>query len=212
MNANRASWAILGASLLLLVACSPLGGATPQLIGSHPLDNPPPMDRHQIVYTAELTLEVSNVDRAADRAAELAYDRGGYLVSSYVWHQADEKHATLRLAVPVSRFDSLREALLGLGRLIGEVVSGEPKPLSAYGADYFTEIVVHLRPGQAWITWPSIGPSGWNPAYTFQRAFGVIAAIFAFVVDILIWVVVVGGPFVALGWGARALWRRLRKT
>ena len=38
----------------------------------------------------------------------------------------------------------------------------------------------------------------------------VSVTVFGFLADIVIWLVVVGSPFVMLGWGARALWRRSR--
>jgi hypothetical protein len=45
---------------------------------------------------------------------------------------------------------------------------------------------------------------------TFRAAFSVFAALFTYLVDILIWLTVVGGPFVLMGLGLRALVRRWR--
>ena len=78
-----------------------------------------------VVYNAYLELEVYDVDSAARQAKQLAYDYGGYLVSSQSWYQDDERYATLTLAIPVARFDTARDALLRLGTLTHESTSGD---------------------------------------------------------------------------------------
>ncbi len=59
---------------------------------------------------------------------------------------------------------------------------------------------------------PTLTPTpAWNPGTTFTRASGVLADMTQFTVDLLIWLVVVGGPFVlilgALVFVLRRVWR-----
>jgi hypothetical protein len=208
-----------GLALLAALALAACSGSTPQLIGSYPKGGgaaptriPPPAD-HLVVYDDYLALEVSDTDAAARRAAQLAYDHGGYVVSSQAWFQDGRKHFTLTLAVPAARFDSVRAALLRLGALVTENVSGE-RASTAHGANEwntFSHMTVQLRPRPSAAALPSLPSTGWDPARTFERAFGVFASIFTFLVDVVIWATVVVGPFALMGMGARALARRLKR-
>jgi hypothetical protein len=74
----------------------------------------------------------------------------------------------------------------------------------------FSNITVQLRPATS-VALPSLPSRGWNPAHTFEQAFGVFASIFIFLVDFGIWIAVIVGPFILMGLGARALVRRLRR-
>jgi len=213
---RRLIWVAAFILPLAPAACS--GSATPQLIGSYPKGGessatyPPPPANLLVVYNAYLELEVSNVDSAADRAIQAAYDRGGYLVGLQAWYQGNRKYATLTLAVPVGQFESTKKALLRLGTLISESFSGDLVS-TGYGSDHwntFSNITVQLRPAAS-LTLPSLPSTGWNPARTFEQAFGIFAAIFTSLIDVVIWVAVVVGPFVLVGLGARALIRRLRR-
>ncbi len=203
-------------TLLALAACGAPAEATPQLIAAYPntgSDAPisaeygPPPANVLVVYDAWLQLDVSNPARAAERATALAVDYGGYLVSSQSVYLQDDLHITLVLAVPVTQFERVKRALLDLGTLRSESVSGELLE-SGYGQANFSHITLQLRPTGTFSA--TSGGTGWNPARTFASAFGVFAAIFQFLVDIVIWVAVVGGPFVLAGWGLRALLRRWR--
>ena len=51
----------------------------------------------------------------------------------------------------------------------------------------------------------------WDPAVTFRTAFGVFLRIFQLLVDALIWIVVVAGPFVLMGVGLVVVLRRVRE-
>lgn len=51
----------------------------------------------------------------------------------------------------------------------------------------------------------------WDPAVTFRAAFGVFLKLFQLLVDALIWIVVVAGPFVLMGVGAVVVLRRVRE-
>lgn len=193
----------------LLTACSP--GSSPQLIGSYPRSGAPPADV-RVVYTARLTLEVSDVDAAAARAAEYAAAYGGYLAESHAWRQDGRKYASVTLAVPAPNFEALRQALLGLGSLLSETVSGQPKPIGGDDWRTYTHITLDLQPAASLIALPPLPAPGWDPGRTLARALGVAYAIFGFVVDLLIWVLVVGGPFMFLAWLALWAWRRARRS
>jgi len=214
---HKLVWLGLCVFASLLAACG--GGANPQLIGSYPKGPassptyPPPPANLLVVHNAYLELEVGSTDAAAQRATQLADDYGGYLVSSQSWYADSRKYTTLTLAVPVAQFETLRQSLLSLGSLVGERVSSDVVSITGHGADAwntFSTITVQFRPALPSFSLPSVTGPGWNPARTFEQAFRVFASIFTFLVDIVIWVVVVVGPFALMGLGLRALLRRLR--
>jgi hypothetical protein len=206
---------------LLLAACA---GSGPRLIGSAPREAsggsaPEYAPRYApapanllVVYNAALTLEVADTDAAARRAAQIAYDRGGYLVSSQSWFQNERKYSTLTLAVPVAQFETARRALLDLGRLVSETVSGDLRSTGGGINEWntFSHITLQLRPAAVFVL-PPIPDSGWSPGRTARQAFAVFASAFTFLLDLLIWVVVVVGPFVLMALGVRALLRRAHR-
>jgi hypothetical protein len=203
-----------------LAACS---SAAPRQIATYPAEAPPatpapiarePYPRDQIVVrNAYLEFEVNDVDAAAGRVAALAYEHGGYPVTTQSWVQDGRQVTTVTLAVPAGRFDELRRRLLDLGTLITERTSSETVPNDESSSDRsrayppYTQVTVLLRPAAV----SFVTTNGWNPARTFERAFGVVASIFQVVADVLIWVIVVGGPFALVGWGVWALLRRVRR-
>lgn len=193
---------------LLLAACA--SSNAPQLIGAAPkVTSVPPPPGTIIRYDSNLTLEVWDVSAAADRAAQIAYDYGGYVSDSQMWKAGNDIYATVTLAVPVAQFDSAREAVLRLGTLVNETLTGDTLP-SGYAAEWYnySTLTVNLRPVNTARVWPA--PRGWNPADTAGRAFGVFVLIFRWIVDAAIWVAVVAGPFVLMGLGLRSLLRRAK--
>jgi hypothetical protein len=203
--------------VLLALGLAGCSGKGPQLIGTYPKESssssyaPPPANL-LVVYNAYLELEVSDPDAAARQATRLVYDHGGYLVSSDTWYSEGRKFTTLTLAVPVAQFDPVHQALLDLGQLVREDISGD-RVNAGPGTDgwnTYSNITLQLRPasGGVHISLPSLS---WNPVQTVRQAFGVFASIFTFLVDIAIWLLVVVGPFVLMGWGAVALVKRARK-
>jgi len=196
--------------ILLTLGAAACSGSTPQLIASYPSrtsGGPPPAPQQvQVVYNATLEFEVYNTDAAADQAIDLGCEYGGYLVSSQSWAQDGRKVTTLVLAVPVPNFNNLRRALLGLGSLISERVTGELVSYGPGGWVNYSHITVQLRPkASAWSYTPRMG---WNPSYTLEHAVRVFVSLFGFLVNASIWVVFVLGPFPLMGWGAWALLRR----
>ncbi len=207
---------ILFVSFLLwaLTACS--GGGEPQRIASYPADPAqpvlisPPAD---VIYNAWLEMDVADVERAAARAEDLAYQYNGYLVSSQTWYQTVEgrerQYCSVVLAVSPANYDRLRSALLKLGTLRHETVNGQLEE-NGYGRQARSYITVNFSPAAwpSWPSWPVIG--GWNPQRTIEQAFGVFLTLFGFLADIVLWTVIVIGPFALLGLGAWAAVRKLR--
>ena len=196
----------------LLAACSKDSG--PDQIAVHPQEEAIAVYAHApestVVYNATLDLEVSNVERAAEHAREIAFEQGGYLVSSQSWYRDGEKHTTVVLAVPAHRFDRARDDLLRLGNLTGEWISSElVSPVDGLW-DAYSQITVYLHPRDSAL--PEISLPKWRPVRTFERAWDVFVSIFGFLLDIVIWVVVVAGPFVLIGLGGRKLIRWWRKS
>lgn len=191
---------------LALAACA---GEEPKMVASSPRGQQPiaamPAEA-TVIYNAYIELDVGDVDDAADRAVQAAYDYGGYMVNLQSWQTDGRKYTTVTLAVPAPSFDRLRAVLLRLGSLASERVSGELIPYAYDGRANYSQITLSLRPTETLhIALPDIG---WNPSATLKSAFGVFLAIFGFMVDVLIWALVVLGPFALLAWGVRAAVRR----
>lgn len=195
----------------LFVACSPSEGL--EQIATYPKEEPiavyPRNPETMVIYNATLDLEVSSVERAAERVKEIAFEQHGYLVSSQSWYQDGEKHTTIVLAVPAKQFDTTRDDLLRLGPLVGEWISSE---LITVGADYgetYSQITVYLHPTDSVLA--NLSLPQWRPVRTFEKAWGVFVSVFGFLMDVIIWVAVVAGPFVLLGWGIKKLIDRRSK-
>ncbi len=203
-------WA--GVLLLVLAACQ---GSRPQMIASYP-QNPdsgghPPLQIYpaQVTYNASMDMAVSDVEEAASQAQSLAQSYGGYLLSSQSWLQDNQEYMTVSLAVPAYNFDALHSALLGLGKLISERVSGELTYTSPGGTPNWSYITLNLQPRN--MSFPSFSLGGWHPLATLEKALGVSATIFGFILDVIIWILVVIGPFVLLGWLAYIIFCRIRR-
>ena len=196
----------------ILAGCSATGA--PRRIASYPSGAPqPPVETHPyrppgpLVYNASLVLRVWDPEGAAGRAEGLAYEYGGYLVGTHTWKQDGGEIVGLTLAVPLYSFDALHEDLLRLGKLESESVWGERTGYAPGGTPNYSQISVELRPRM--LAWRGIHIGSWDPGQTFARALQVSVAIFGFLANILIWLVVVLGPFVLLAWGGWALFSRL---
>jgi hypothetical protein len=214
MSTSRFSWGWVLAVWLALAACS---GPGPQLIGAYPKETrsttyaPPPANL-PVIYNAYMELEVASPDAAADEATHLVYDLGGYLLSSDSWCSEGRKYTTLTLAVPVAQFDAAHKDLVGLGRLVREDVAGSRANTGTRVDEWsvFSTLTLQLHPATRDFQF-SAPSSSWNPIYTVEQAFGVFASIFTVVADVVIWVVVIVGPFVLMAWGAVSLARKIRR-
>jgi hypothetical protein len=194
-----------------LSACANADG--PEQIAAFPKEEPiavyPRMPENQVVYNATLDLEVSDVERVAERAKEIAFEQQGYLVSAQSWYRDGEKHSTVVLAVPAPRFDRARDDLLRLGTLTGEWISSELVAAGDGGQDTFSQITLYLHPKES--GFPEISLPQWRPVRTFHKAWDVFTSIFGFLLDVLIWVAVVVGPFLLIGLGVKKAvhwWRK----
>ena len=191
--------------LVFLAACS--GSGSPRRIASYPsggADRSSTSPPAAFVYSAQMEIEVLDPLSASERASRLAEENGGWLVSSQTTRWSRQEQITVVLAVPAYKFEALHAALLRLGKLRHESVSVGWDELE-WSA--FSEVTVTFLPSAKL---PDL-PGGWNPGQTLSRAFGVFMTIFGFLADLLIWVVVVLGPFVLIAWGAYRLFRRLRR-
>lgn len=195
----------------LLAACSNIDG--PEQIAAYPKEEPiavyPRSPENLFVYNATLDMEVSNVERATERAKEIAFQQNGYLVSANSWYRDGEKHTTVVLAVPAIRFDNTRDDLLRLGDLAGEWISSELVSTSSGTLDTYSQITVYLHPKDSVL--PEISLPTWRPVHTFEKAWDVFVSIFGFLLDIVIWVTVVAGPFLLIGWVIKRLFQWWQK-
>jgi len=191
--------------VVLLTACSNAGA--PEQIAAYSMEKPiavyPQPPESTLIYNATLDIEVSDVERAAERAKQIAFEAGGYLISAQSWYRDGEKHSTMVLAVPVYRFDSVRDELMRLGKLSGEWISSELTSPGSSTSQQYSQITVYFHPRESSL--PKISLPNFHPLNTIEKAFGVFTSIFGFILDILIWIIIVVGPFILIGLGIRRL-------
>ena len=191
--------------VVLLTACSRAGA--PEQIAAYSIEKPiavyPQPPESTLIYNATLDIEVSNVERAAERAKQIAFEAGGYLISAQSWYRDGEKHSTVVLAVPVSRFDDVRDDLMRLGKLSGEWISSELVSSGRSTRGQYSQVTVYFHPKESGL--PKISWPNFHPLNTIEKAFDVFISIFGFILDILIWVIIVIGPFVLIGLGIKRL-------
>lgn len=196
---------------ILVTGCGSSGDA--ELIGSYPsqadydtsVDSMP--SNTIVVYHAQVDLEVNSLPDAIDETQSLAGRYGGYTTYIYLWTQDDTEHATVIVSVPSVNYDALHDRVLRLGSLQEETIIGEISSNSHRGSSQIemSTITVHMTE-KGWVTRSTGG--GWRPLNTFLDAFDVAAVIFQFLIDALIWVAVVAGPFVLIFWGIKHLSKR----
>ena len=160
------------------------------------------------VYNITLELEVDDLQAAVSEAVRLNAACGGRLVTSQRWTEEGREVVFLEFAVPDDQSARLHSALLKLGRK----TSGNFATYSrdCLGCLPYAHISLYLRHSPGLVS-PYLS-EGWHPLRTFRAAFRVFTRIFGFLADILIWLAVVGGPFVLIAWGITALARHLRKS
>lgn len=159
------------------------------------------------VYNLTLELEVDDPRATAAEAVRLSTDYGGYLVSSQNWQEDGREVVFLEFAVPDDQSARLHSALLQLGNLTAENYATYAHDCLA--CQPFSHISLYLRGCVRRV--PPFPAGGWNPLHTLRSATGVFIRIFGFLADIVIWLVVVAGPFILLGWGLFTLLRWIRK-
>lgn len=186
---------------LLAVACD--GTQLPQVIASYPRQDPPPPNT--AVTEAHLELEVRDMDAAVETVEHLAARYGGYVVETQHWGSHETRAATLTVLVPAADFKAFNRALRALGPPTSERLT---ERVDGYRVRS-TQVRVILRETAPALVAPR--RAGWNPVATFRAAFAVFTSVFQVLVDGLIWIVVVAGPFALMALGLLALMRRLRR-
>jgi hypothetical protein len=197
-------------ALLSLLAASCAG--TPRQIASYPKEEPVTLSTYPnlpetYTYDAYLELESHYPDSSASRAIKLTEEYGGYLVDSRSWWVDEEEHINLVLRVPAANFDKLYGELLLLGDEISEHIYGTWDGRGD-GWSIYSQISLQIHPKQSVLEGISLGR--WRPVDTLQKAWSVSTSIFGFLLDALIWLVVVVGPFVLIGLGIRKLVLKVR--
>lgn len=208
MLSRKPIFLLLALTTWLVSACSAVAG--PKQIASAPRLTPIAEypGNSTIIYQAYIELQVSDVEAAAARAENLAWRYGGYLTGSCAWLVDGRAENTLELVVPTANFDHLRDALVQIGTVMNETSRGLTADAPPFHEPY-SSITLYLR--SAVIRWSPPAPvTRWNPGRTFQRALDVFLAIFGFLADFVIWVVVVAGPFALIFFIAWKAARRLR--
>lgn len=200
-------WGLLSCGFLLvltsaLAACSSGG---PVQIATYPRSTPSSQNFVNRIYDTSLELEVADVDRAAKMAIRLVDRCGGWLIesSSSTWDGTTQ--TTLLLAVPAYRAETFRSSLLNLGtplqqhttsRLTGEPI-GDQNTFSYFTIEFRSRDRLQSNFPQP----------GWRPLQTLVRAWSVARTIFGFLVDAMIWILVILGPFILIGLAVRSFLR-----
>ena len=114
------------------------------------------------------------------------------------------------VAVPAINFDKAFNALSRLGKVVNQHISGEwASQGTGDGWTVYSEITVLLNDAHS--TWARpIG--GWRPVRTLSSAWDVFVAIFGFLADVIIWLIVVIGPFLVLAYVVHRVVKRLRRS
>lgn len=85
-----------------------------------------PTATRMIVRTAELTLQVSDVKRAAQQVAEATKAVDGFLGASRLWREGELDRATMSVRVPAAQLDAMLTRFRGFAvRVDNETVTGE---------------------------------------------------------------------------------------
>lgn len=188
----------------------------PELIGSYPSNSTGNQSKAyttndtSLVYEAEIDLHVRDVYRTSEKITRLANQYGGYLVDSQTWYLGDEDHARLIVKVPSSNFFPMYNAIKKLGEVEFETYIGEPDYDQWKGkiSGEMSEIVIHLRSTPSWYDFKP--DSDWWPLITFQSAFDVSKMIITFIIDVLIWIIVVLGPLALVFFGIKRILQQLQ--
>jgi hypothetical protein len=200
MNHKLVLW--FGVFSMVLAACS--AGSQPLRIAAFPVQ--PSAPDHTV-----LVIEAYDIDRAALRANQLANDFGGYTYSQRLTSSAGRRTFVLLISVPASQNLPLRSALARLGRVVDES-SSHDSPSSPRRIYPEPDTTIELTLRESGYNPRPASPTGWDPRRTASQAFAVFQAIFSFFVDILIWVLIVIGPFVLVGWAVWSLIRRHKRS
>jgi hypothetical protein len=160
-----------------------------------------------LVYDAYLALDVGDPETEAGEAVRIAQDYGGYLVNSYTGNTNGQAAVTLEFRLPPGSFEAALRSFRGLGIVLRETVSGEWIE-DGSGWEPYARIIIFL--GQKRSPFNLGEEVGWNPGETLRQALVVSARLVGFFVDLLIWGLVVLGPFVSVILGIAWITKRSR--
>ena len=214
MNTRRFPTIILLSALLaLLAACStsPSAGPKPIAVAEFPRVTPIAVypGRPGDIAQAGIQLLVDDPGQAAASAISLAARYGGYLAGQSPWQAGYYPVIVLDLVIPQRSFEDFYREALKLGTPTGEVSWTLSEPAGPVDPTRYLLVNLTLR---ARSTAPLLpGDTGWDPGRTLRQAWGVFVSIFGFLVDILIWIVVVAGPFIAIAAAIYFALRRIRR-
>lgn len=98
--------------------------------GSDAIANAPaiqqPQQERLIIKDGNMTLTVDDTETAVNQATDIAVASGGYLISQNIFDDPNGfRYATMRLGVPVARFEAVLRSLRTLGTVTNESASGE---------------------------------------------------------------------------------------
>lgn len=210
MFARTAIWLIPILGVLFLGACS--GSSNPILLASSPRLTPIaayPSDP-EFRYVGYLELLVWDPEQVSKQALILTGQYHGYLLKSTTGYLNGRESLTLEIEVPSENFTALFQGLSRLGKPLQQFDSVNDSFVPSSPLEYgYSRIIVHLIKDKA--APPASKPIRWNPGITFWKAWRVSAGIFSFLADILIWLLVVGGPFIAIGFILWKLAARLQR-
>jgi len=200
----------------ILAACSGGARSEPEMIASFPASDPgslQPVSPHppdQFVFDAFLELNVSNIRDTSGQAIDLVYQYGGTLVSIISWKTGNIAHTKLVLTIPMTYFDKTFNALSELGTVVNQQMNGGW--VRSESGEYWnatSEITLELHERTSIRSW-KIG--SWSPLRTLSHAWDVFVTIFGFLADVIIWLVVVLGPFMILAYILYRVIKRVRRT
>lgn len=160
-----------------------------------------------LVYDAYIALEVRDPETASAEAIRIAEDLGGYLVNSHTSTIDGRAAITLELRVPPHNFEAARWSFRSMGDLIRETVTGDWDG-GGSGWEPYAQITLFFR--RVTPSFSLRGLTDWRPAETLRRALAVSARLLGYLVDVLIWAVVLVGPFALIGWAIAWVVRRGR--
>jgi arginyl-tRNA--protein-N-Asp/Glu arginylyltransferase len=106
-----------------------------------PEQAPPLAEERMVIFTAQLTLIVDDVEVALPRVQEMATQMKGYIVSSSSYRTAtDRLAATITIRVPADHFQEALQRLRGMARKVeGESLSGQDV------TDQYVDLKARLR-------------------------------------------------------------------
>lgn len=196
----------------LLNACSsaPITTSRPIALAEYPRATPIAIYPTYPDGIAHISIDllVDDVSQASAEVISLAAENGGYLAGQSPWKVTGYQMMVLDLAIPQRNYDSFHSRLLKLGETLAETSWQDPRSAPPIDPKRYLLVTLTLRQDR---DQPLPVKNGWDPGRTIDKAWGVFVSIFGFLVDILIWIVVVAGPFIALAVLIFFAIRRLRK-